>query len=383
MNETVKRNQSLVLALFAVTVVVAGLVLWNQKSALFQPLDEKVDQDAVVRFDWSTHIREAMGSDNWPVTWSDDDLQYTSWGDGGGFRGTNSKGRVSFGIAVVAGGPNNYEGSNRFGGVEPDCPATIEGKSYGLVSIKGELYAWVAPGSSATNYKEERLYTSPDKGCTWRDTGVVFDQATHNITGGTFLNFGKDYASARDKFVYSYFVNISERGSLAIQRPGKIYLARVPVDQMENRGSYEWYSSKDPKTPSWGDFSYRVPVFEDSLGVSWSGASVINVPGLNKYILATEHTESFQGNIQMHLASEPWGPWEEIIRQQNWPRRRGVSPKSFFWNFAPKWFSDDGKEFTLVFTGIDEMDSWNTVRGRFHFESDKSDLRASGDSVVD
>jgi len=37
-----------------------------------------------MNFDFSTHTREAEGSDNWPITWADDDHQYTSWGDGNG-----------------------------------------------------------------------------------------------------------------------------------------------------------------------------------------------------------------------------------------------------------------------------------------------------------
>src|SRR5687768_13665721 len=36
-----------------------------------------------VTFDWSSHQRLAQGSDNWPVTWSNDDHQYAVWGDGG------------------------------------------------------------------------------------------------------------------------------------------------------------------------------------------------------------------------------------------------------------------------------------------------------------
>jgi hypothetical protein len=32
-------------------------------------------------------------------------------------------------------------------------------------------------------------------------------------------------------------------------------------------------------------------------------------------------------------------------------------------HFAPKWWSDSGLEFTLVFNPGD--DAWNTVRGRF------------------
>ena len=56
-----------------------------------------------VVFHWDTHMRAAPGSDNWPITWSDDDHQYTAWGDGGGFGGTNRNGRVSLGFARVEG----------------------------------------------------------------------------------------------------------------------------------------------------------------------------------------------------------------------------------------------------------------------------------------
>ena len=35
-----------------------------------------------VKFEWSTHLRLATGSDNWPVTWEADDNQYVAWGDG-------------------------------------------------------------------------------------------------------------------------------------------------------------------------------------------------------------------------------------------------------------------------------------------------------------
>ncbi len=35
-----------------------------------------------ITFNWSSHLRLASGSDNWPVTWADDDNQYTVWGDG-------------------------------------------------------------------------------------------------------------------------------------------------------------------------------------------------------------------------------------------------------------------------------------------------------------
>lgn len=97
-----------------------------------------------VEFDTSTIRTEAPGSDNWAVTWAEDDHQYTSWGDGGGFGGTNEDGRVSLGFGRVEGGPRDYRCYNVWGGKDPVTPAEFEGKSYGLLSIDGVLYAWCA-----------------------------------------------------------------------------------------------------------------------------------------------------------------------------------------------------------------------------------------------
>jgi hypothetical protein len=51
--------------------------------------------------DWSTHRRDALGSDNWQLTWADEDHLYGAWADGGGFGGFNSDGRVSLGFARI------------------------------------------------------------------------------------------------------------------------------------------------------------------------------------------------------------------------------------------------------------------------------------------
>lgn len=42
-----------------------------------------------VAFDFASRDRRAPGSDNWPITWADDDHQYAAWGDGGGFGSTS------------------------------------------------------------------------------------------------------------------------------------------------------------------------------------------------------------------------------------------------------------------------------------------------------
>ncbi len=78
---------------------------------------------AHVEFDFSTHRRLAPGSDNWPTTWASDDHLYSVWGDGGGFGGTNSKGRVKLGVARIAGDATDYVGKNVWGGLAAENPA--------------------------------------------------------------------------------------------------------------------------------------------------------------------------------------------------------------------------------------------------------------------
>ena len=48
-------------------------------------------------------VRKARGSDNWPITWADDDNQYTAYGDGWGFEPKTEK-KLSLGIAKIIGG---------------------------------------------------------------------------------------------------------------------------------------------------------------------------------------------------------------------------------------------------------------------------------------
>src|SRR5262245_46257696 len=69
-----------------------------------------------IRFDWSSYRQDAHGSDIWPLTWCEDDHQYTAWGDGGGFGGTNTEGRTSLGFARVSGPYHAFVGTNLWGG---------------------------------------------------------------------------------------------------------------------------------------------------------------------------------------------------------------------------------------------------------------------------
>ncbi len=314
-----------------------------------------------ISWDFSSHDERAPGSDNWPVTWADDGNQYTCWGDGGGFGGTNSSGRVSLGVARVEGPWNSYTGHNVWGGKSPENPAQFEGKSYGIISIGGKLHMWVTPGSGTQGYSEARLATSTNHGATWTRANWAFRQSDELVTP-TILQFGQDYAGARDDYVYSYSIRLKDASALKVQKPGQVDLMRVPRDRITDRTSYEFFTGLDTqKNPTWtSDVSARQAVFEDPNGVGWNLSATYNA-GLGRYLLCTEHDRTFQGNLGIFDAPQPWGPWTTVEYEQNW----GGFGSTFFWNFSNKWTSADGLDTTIVFTGIGDNDSWNTVRGTF------------------
>jgi len=63
---------------------------------------------------WSpkeTIVRRAKGSDNWPLTWADDDNLYTAYGDGNGFEPFVPE-KLSLGLAKIIGPPPEFKGVN-------------------------------------------------------------------------------------------------------------------------------------------------------------------------------------------------------------------------------------------------------------------------------
>ena len=40
--------------------------------------------------------------------------------------------------------------------------------------------------------------------------------------------------------------------------------------------------------------------------------------GLGRYILTTEHTVSFEGNLGIFESEQPWGPWHQFHWEEVW-----------------------------------------------------------------
>ncbi|WP_167546972.1 DUF4185 domain-containing protein [Stieleria maiorica] len=344
-----------------------------------------------IRFDWTTHRRAAQGSDNFQLTWSDDDHLYGAWGDGGGFGGSNSKGRVGLGVARVEGSAKDHRGVNLWGGAASKRDATFDGKSWGMIGIANKLHMWVVPdkppGKTYRNHYEMiELASSGDYGLSWNKAPWRFS-ASDDLTIPTFLNFGRGNEGVPDAFgdyVYTYFIRprnaqMEQEGGngvgLIVHQPGALYLARVTPDQLRSgRDCFEFFAGFDQDDqPRWDSIDRKRPVFRDAEGVGWCVSACYH-PGLHRVLLCTEHGESKAGMLGIFDAPTPWGPWTTVeYYTQSMPfgaQREGSrwpwKNKVFFMAFVTKWF--DGHEFTATFTGAGlgkDNDSFNTVSGRF------------------
>ncbi len=300
---------------------------------------------AITRIGWAPResiVRTAEGSDNWPMTWADDDALYGAYGDGNGFAPFTAA-KLSLGLARIAGGPTDFQGHNLRA---PELEQTGEGrhgkKASGLLMVDRVLYIWVRNAANA------QLAWSRDRGQTWTWSDWRF--AT-SFGCPTFLNFGSDYAGARDNFVYIY----SPDTDSAYETADRMVLARVPKDRLTERGAYEFFAGVDAdRTPRWTrDIAGRGALFRHP-GRCYRSGITYNV-ALRRYLWCQILPESrdprgprFQGGFGVYDAPEPWGPWTTAYFTNDWDVGPGDSS-----SFPTKWMSGDGRTLYLVFSGDD------------------------------
>lgn len=312
-----------------------------------------------VTWDYPGLTRLAPGSDLWPVTWATDDNVYTSWGDGGGFGGTDSDGRVSLGVGRIQGSPPSITGVNIYGGKNALVPSTIDGKATGILSVGGVLYMPVVDNSTWIRLKMGR---STDLGRTWTfnsATGWDFAEPDGAFSDATLLNFGKDYAGARDGYVYAYSADDRARDVDGVTLTD-ISMFRAPVAHIMDRSYYEyWAGTSGSGQPVWtSNITLRKPVFVDPNGVGW-GTRVMYDPILRRYLLTAWHNQS--GGWGIFDAPEPWGPWSTVAYYEGWID----STFKFGFGLNQKWMSADGLTFYMAFSGTGVYDSFNLIRGTF------------------
>ncbi|MBI1904586.1 MAG: serine hydrolase [Planctomycetia bacterium] len=306
-------------------------------------------------------VRQAKGSDNWPMTWGDDDRLYTAYGDGNGFDPKVPE-KLSLGLAWLEGSPRDFSGTNlRSPTAEQKGDGKAGKKASGMLMVEGVLHVWVR------NAGNSQLAWSGDHGKTWTWSDWKF---TTSFGCPTFLNFGRDYAGARDEYVYVY----SPDSNSAYEAADRTVLARVPKRRIRDRDAYEFFCQLDGRgEPVWTkDIGQRGAVF------AYKGrcyrSTVTYHAALRRYLLVQVRADidgrpadpRFEGGFGIYDAPEPWGPWTTAFFTEKWDVGPGETA-----GFPTKWMSSDGATAHLVFSGDDCF----SVR-RVQFAIDRTSVNA-------
>jgi hypothetical protein len=214
-----------------------------------------------------------------------------------------------------------------------------EGKKVsGLLMVDGVLYLL------ARNAGNSQLAWSADHGRTWTWSDWKF---TDSFACPTFLNFGRNYAGARDDFVYVY----SHDGNSAYRPADRMVLARVDRREIQRRESYEFFAGLDAAgQPTWThSLDDRAAVFMYP-GRCYRSTISYNAP-LRRYLwcqILPGDDPRFAGGLGIYDAPEPWGPWTTAFFVETWDVGPGETA-----GVPTKWIDADGLGLHLVFSGND------------------------------
>jgi hypothetical protein len=283
----------------------------------------------------------------WPITWSDDDRQYTAWGDGFGFDGAATK--KSYGISRIEGNPDSYSATDVFYGPG----GSGRGKIAGIISIGGVLYMWRFEQDGS---QTRTLIKSTNKGASITSTGVRFPVSTApNLTPKAIVQFGRDNDAAVDAYTYSVMADAGDGDN--------VYLLRVPTAQIESQGSYEVFSGT-PAAPAWSsNFSARNPIHNAGGGASFT--TIQYFPALDQFVLIS-HPNGDLGDLSIHAGHNVYGPWTVLGRYTNWCGHAGESTAAVLQHhIAPRWIdaavASGQLRFWAVFSGAGGWDRFNTI----------------------
>jgi hypothetical protein len=288
------------------------------------------------------------GSDNWPITWADDDNLYVTYGDGYGFDPILPE-KLGLGFSYIIGTPPKISAFNFRSSSENKGSGRSGKKGSGLLMVNGILYLWLFHADEEGG--QSQLAWSQDHGRSW----VFSDWKFEEFGLCTFINYGKNYTGSINNYVYT----VNHNGPKADGPADWMILMRVPKDCLTDKNAYEYCQSVDGGKPIWtSDICKRGAVFEHKdaclrSGISYNAAleryfwwqHIPNEPGHKD-----RGDTRFEGGFGIYDAPEPWGPWTTVYYTTQWDIGPGERAE-----FPTKWISEDGKTLYLTFSGDDNF----------------------------
>ncbi len=321
--------------------------------------------------------------DMWPITWADDGHLYGAAGDNSGspmnfWRIRNGPKDVFWGSGwgVTMELIDNLPIDPRIYCQKANLDPRNGVKPAGLLSLYGVLYFAVELHNYGDNPDFNRqhnlsawIITSPDHGRTWNREATPLEFFTGRLASPHFLQFGQDYAGARDNNVYAYFPAGDDGGSYW-ENGDFLLLGRVPKFEILQRASWQFYAGLDGSgQPRWSpDETQAQAVFRYE---RMTGENHVSYnPGIRRYLMGNYgfidadgnprpyHTpgkwpeSALRSQLTLFEAPEPWGPWSLFHQDDDWGTYGDYQPC-----FPTKWMSADGR--TLLMASSGSFDDYN------------------------
>lgn len=289
-----------------------------------------------IEFDTKNSImKAAIGSDNWPITRSIDDLLYTAYGDGYGFKPKVDI-KLSNGIAVVRGHPPYIKGENirtTSGETIGDGPKGL--KASGMLMVGKTLYMLLR--NADQNGNGAKLMWSENNGLTWENGYPL-----HREFGcPTFLNSGPGYINHKDDYIYVY----SQMGPNAYKPYDHAVLARIHKTMIKDPNAWEFFQSlNEDRSASWSKNPKDIsPVF--SFEDHCFRMEVVYIEPIDRYLMLIAY--NFDSGWGIYDAPSPYGPWTTAFHTTKWD-----IPRTHAYRLPTKWYSENSNSFYLVFSGL-------------------------------
>ena len=274
-------------------------------------------EDAVSYLGPDAPIDRVCG-DLWPAAWTDEGHLIAANGDGFAF-GLVWNDMV---VSRIEGLPENLVGRSipgawgrNLGELWHDRWWEVSRKPTGMICVDGVLYLFYQNLKnlfSDNNFGDApaaSISWSADNGRTWQwdPSGPMF--ANHIFTTGMFLDLGRCNRPALDDYVYVYGLDYNWRYSEGY-RSTKLYLARVPADQIPDRAAWTFFTGMAKGEPTWSvDIADKTPVLHDETEYAGrtciSQGSIVYIRALNRYLYSTWSDSAWV----WYEAPAPWGPW--------------------------------------------------------------------------